>query len=452
MNEGWLTAAKLLAVVALVLANGFFVASEFSLVAIRRSRVDEMVSQGVLGAKGVQRATRNLDHFIAATQLGITLASLALGWLGEPTLGRLLEHRIGHVPGGATLAVIIAFSIITTLHIVVGELAPKSIALQYPERTSLVIAQPLGIFDFVFRPFIIALNSIGRFTVRMIGLQPPSGHELVHSSEELRILVEASGRAGVLEESEREIINRAFDFADFTARELMMPRTEVVAVPAGLSGRDLLHTVVEKGFSRYPVYQGSLDDVLGVVHVKDLVAAMDRDGLESITAKDLARPAMFVLDTLPVDDLLDRLRETNARMAMVIDEFGGVAGIVTMENVLERLVGQLRDEFEPQSQTEMIHHPDGSVSISGLTLISDANELLGLSLDDAEYDTVGGFLFGHIGHLPKVGDSVEVDGHALRVESMDDRRVDRVLVTSNGPNAPAITLRGRNGLEDSGQS
>ncbi|MGD9890570.1 MAG: hemolysin family protein, partial [Dehalococcoidia bacterium] len=257
----------------------------------------------------------------------------------------------------------------------------------------------------------------------------------------------ASGRAGVLEESEREIINRAFNFADFTARELMMPRTEVVAVPADLSGRDLLHTVVEKGFSRYPVYRGSMDDVLGVVHVKDLVAAMDRDGAEPFTAGDLARPAMFVPDSLPVDDLLAQLRGTNARIAMVIDEFGGVAGIVTMENVLERLVGQLRDEFEPQSQTEVVHHPDGSVSISGLTLISDANELLGLSMDDTEYDTVGGFLFGHIGHLPKVGDSIEVDGHALSVESMDDRRVDRVLITSNGPNAPAVTLRTQDGRD-----
>jgi len=437
VSDVWLTIAKLLAVVALVLANGFFVASEFALVAVRRSRVDELVAKGVLGAKAVQRAIRNLDHFIAATQLGITLASLALGWLGEPTIGHLLEGWIGTAPGGATLAVIIAFAIITTLHIVIGELAPKSIALQHPEQTSLIIAQPLGIFDLVFRPFILALNAVGRFVVRLLGFRALAGHEMVHSPEELRILVEASGRAGVLEESEREIINRAFNFADFTARELMMPRTEVVAVPAEMGGADLLHTVVQAGFSRYPVYEGSLDQVMGVVHVKDLLAAVDRAPLDATYARDLARPPMLVPDTLPVDDLMAQLRTTNARMAIVIDEFGGMAGIVTMENVLERLVGQLRDEFEPPSPAQIVRHADGTVSLSGLTLIADANELLGLGLDDSEYDTIGGYIFGHIGHLPKVGDTIEVDGHAFRVESMDDRRVDRVLIAPSGAEAEA---------------
>ena len=428
MSDAWLTAAKLLAVVVLVLANGFFVASEFALVAIRRSRVEELVANGVLGARAVQHATRNLDHFVAATQLGITLASLALGWLGEPTLGHLLEEWLGWAPAGETLAVLIAFTIITTLHITIGELTPKSIALQYPERTALVIAQPLSIFDVAFRPFIVALNAVGRFIVRMLGLREPSGHELVHSADELRMLVEASGKAGVLEESERAIIGRAFEFADFSAHELMVPRTEVVAVPSDMTGTDLLHTVVTAGFSRYPVFQSSLDDVVGIVHIKDLVAAMEHTPADSIHTGELARKAMLVPDTLPVDELLDRLRQTNARMAVVIDEFGGMAGIVTMENLLERLVGQMRDEFEPPSNEDVRRHADGSVSVSGLTLISDANELLGLSIDDAEYDTIAGYLFGRIGHLPEVGDTVELDGRRLRVEAMDERRIDRVLV------------------------
>jgi CBS domain containing-hemolysin-like protein len=432
VSEGWLTAAKLLAVVALVLANGFFVASEFALVAIRRSRVDELVARGVMGARAVQRATRNLDHFIAATQLGITLASLALGWLGEPTLGHLLHEWLGHAPAAGTLSVAIAFAIITSLHIVVGELAPKSIALQYPEKTSLAIAQPLGLFDFIFRPFIVALNSIGRFTIRLLGLRAPAGHELVHSAAELRMLVEASGRAGVLEESEREIINRAFDFADFHARELMVPRVEVAAVPAAMTGPELLSAVVTAGFSRYPVYDGSLDQVLGIVHIKDAIAALEGAGspeaFAAIRARDLVRSALVVPETLPVDDLLAQLRGTNARMAIVIDEFGGMAGIVTMENLLERLVGSLRDEFERATPADFIQHPDGSVSISGLTLIEDANDLLGLEIEDPEDDTIGGYVFSRIGHLPEVGDTVEVDGHQLRVESMDDRRVDRVLV------------------------
>jgi CBS domain containing-hemolysin-like protein len=386
-----------------------------------------------MGARAVQRATRNLDHFIAATQLGITLASLALGWLGEPTLGHLLHNWLGEAPAAGTLSVVIAFAIITSLHIVVGELAPKSIALQYPERTSLTIAQPLGVFDFVFRPFIVALNGVGRFTIRLLGLRAPAGHELVHSANELRMLVEASGKAGILEESEREIINRAFDFADYTARELMVPRVEVTAVPAEMTGPELLSNVVQAGFSRYPVYDGSLDQVLGIVHIKDAIAALERAGSQeefaATRARDLVRSALVVPETLPVDDLLAQLRGTNARMAIVIDEFGGMAGIVTMENLLERLVGSLQDEFERAAPADFIRHPDGSVSISGLTLIEDANDLLGLEIEDPEDDTIGGYVFSRIGHLPAVGDTVDVDGHRLRVESMDDRRVDRVLVT-----------------------
>jgi CBS domain containing-hemolysin-like protein len=428
VSDAWLTALKLLAVVALVLGNGFFVAAEFALVAIRRSRVEELVAKGVLGARAVQRATRNLDHSIAATQLGITLMSLALGWLGEPTVGHLLEEAFGAAPGGTTLAVVLAFSIITALHIVVGELAPKSIALQLTERTALVIAQPLALFDIVFRPFIVALNGTGRFVVRLLGLQPPRGHELVHSSEELKMLVEASGRAGVLEESEREIIYRAFDFADFAAHEVMVPRTEVAAVPADMPGPEILAVVEEHGFSRYPVYEGSLDQVIGILHVKDLLGAVRRGTLASVRARDLAREPMIVPDTLPVDELLDRMRAAEAYMAIVIDEFGGTAGIVTMENLMERLVGSLRDEFE-RGAPDVERLPDGSVRISGLTLINDANEQFGLHLDDTEFDTVGGYIFGALGRLPAVGDVVTVNGRQLRVESMDGRRVDRVLVT-----------------------
>lgn len=429
MSEGWVTAARLVAVAALVLGNAFFVASEFALVAIRRSRVDELVAKGVLGARAVQRATRNLDHFIAATQLGITLMSLALGWIGEPTVGHLLERLFGHSPRGATLSFVIAFTIITALHIVIGELTPKSIALQYPEQTSLVIAQPLALFDLVFRPFVIALNSTGRAMVRLLGLRPPGSHEqLVHSVDELRMLVEASGRAGVLEESEREIINRAFDFADFAVHEVMTPRTEVMALAADTSGPQLVRKVREAGFSRYPVYDGSLDQVIGILHVKDLIAAIDCGDLASLRARDLAHEPLLVPDTLRIDDLLERMRQAHVWMAVVVDEFGGTAGIITMENVVERLVGSLRDEFERRPEPEVERRPDGSVVISGLTLISDANDLFRLRLDDAEFDTLGGYIFGHLGRLPQVGDTVEVDGCRLRVDAMDGRRVDRVLL------------------------
>lgn len=426
MGDAWLTLIKLLAVVALVLGNGFFVASEFALVALRRSRVEELVENGVLGAKAVQRAINNLDHNIAATQLGITLTSLALGWLGEPTLAALFESWFGGAPAGPTLAVVIAFAVITSMHIVIGELTPKSIALQFPDRTSLVIAQPLSVFALVFRPFVLALNGAGRSTVRALGMKPADGHELVHSTAELKLLVEASGKAGALEDSEREIISRAFDFADFTAHEVMVPRTEVIAVSADTFGPSLLRRFREAGFSRYPVYEESLDHVTGVVHVKDVLDAIIRGGLASVRARDLARETLFIPDSLPADDLLDRLRRANARMAIVVDEFGGTAGVVTMENLVERLVGSLRDEFERRAQPELERRPDGSAIISGLTLISDVNDMFRLKLDDSEFDTIGGFVFGRLGRLPAAGDRVSVQGVDLIVEAMVGRRVDRV--------------------------
>ena len=432
-SEAWLTAAKLVAVIALVLANGFFVAAEFALVAIRRSRVEELVAQCVLGAKAVQRAIHNLDHFIAATQLGITLASLALGWLGEPTIGHLLERVFGHSPTGTTLALINAFTIITALHIVIGELAPKSIALQYPERTSLLVAQPLGVFDFVFRPFIVALNGIGRRTVRLLGLRAPAGHELVHSTEELKLLVEASGKAGVLEETELQIIDRAFDFAEFTAHEAMTPRTEVVSVAADTPGPELLDLVCEAGFSRYPVCGDSQDEVIGVLHAKDLLAALRRavraGDLASIRARDLVRAPLLVPETLPADELLERMRTTNTRLAMVIDEFGGLAGIVTLASLVERLLGPLHDEFEADATPLVEALPDGSALIDGLMLLSDVNQRFGLALDESEYDTLGGYVFGQLGRLPAVGDTVVVGDYELRVAALDARRVARVRLS-----------------------
>jgi putative hemolysin len=334
----------------------------------------------------------------------------------------------GTRPAATRSAVIIAFSIITALHIVVGELTPKSIALQFPERTAIVIAQPLSVFNLIFRLPILVLNSTGRAMVRLLGLRPPTGHELVHSAQELKMLVEASGRAGALEESERDIINRAFDFADFVAHEVMVPRTEVAAVAADTPGTELLSIVQQIGFSRYPVYDGSLDQVSGIMHVKDLLGAVQRGELETVRARDLVREPLLVPDTLPVDDLLERMRSLNARMAIVIDEFGGTAGIVTMENLVERLLGSLRDEFERQDEQSIVRRDDGTSVISGLMLIDDANETFGFNLDNSEFDTIGGYILGRLGRIPIPGDTVTVDGHDLRVESMDGRRVDRVIV------------------------
>jgi CBS domain containing-hemolysin-like protein len=429
VSEVWVTAAKLLAVVALVLANGFFVAAEFSLVSIRRTRVDEMVEQGVLGARAVKSVLTHLDTYIAATQLGVTLCSLALGWLGEPTVGHLMEEIFGHAPAGPVIAVIVAFTIITAVDIVVGELTPKTVALQHPERIALITVQPLMVFQLIFHPFIVMLSAAGRGLLRLLGLKPPSGHELVHSADELKMLVEASGRAGVLEDSERTIINRAFDFADFATSEVMVPRTEVVAVAADTPGPGLLDFAEEQGFSSYPVYDVSLYQPLGIMHVKDLLGAIRDGSLDRITARDLVREALAVPDTLPVDDLLDRMRQGNVRMALVIDEYGGTAGVVTMENLVERLFGPLRDEFEQGTLPDILRRPDGTATVNGLVNIGDVNDVFGLELDDTDFNTIGGYVMGRLDRVPEVGDSIDEDGYRMRVEAMDGHRVDRVLLT-----------------------
>ena len=425
VNEILVIAIKLFAVIVLVLANGFFVAAEFALVSVRRTRIDELVENGNVMARAVQRAVRDLDRYIAATQLGITMASLALGFLGEPTLGALLESWLGWAPGGHTIGLVSAFVIITALHIIFGELAPKSIALQYPEKTSLTVAQPLAVFGIVFRPFIAVLNGAGRLAVRLLGLQPAAGHELVHSVEELRMLVEASGRAGALDALERELVGRAFLLGDFKAHEVMLPRTEVSAIPVSATGRDLLALAEETGFSRFPVYEGSLDNIVGIIHVKDALGVVLTGDVDRFRVAEEMRPAFFVPDTRPADTLLDEMREQGVRMACVVDEFGGLAGIVTFERLLERLVGVVREEFE-EPKVAIAQQPDGSYLVDGLVLIGELNERLDLHLDDREYDTVGGLTFGLIGRKPEIGESAHTDGVRLEVVELDGLRVARV--------------------------
>lgn len=431
MGDIFIIVAKLAVVLVLVAANGFFVAAEFALVSVRRTRIDELVERGNPLAKSVQRAVRDLDRTIAASQLGITICSLALGYMGEPALGRLLEEVFGATPVGPTLALIIAFAIITSLTIIFGELAPKSVALQYPEQTSLFAAQPLEIFILIFRPAIALLNGAGRVTVRLFGIRPSAGHELVHSAEELKMLVEASGKAGALDEIERELVGRAFVLGEFQAHELMLPRTEVAAIPVSATGRDLLTLARDSGFSRFPVYEGNLDTVVGIVHVKDALGVALAGGLDDFQVTEAMRPPLLLPDTTPADTLLDNMRERGVHMACVVDEFGGLAGIVTFERVLERLVGAVRDEFEAPEAQAVAEQPDGSFMVDGLALISELNERLNLRLDESEYDTVGGLTFGLLGHKPEIGETTETRGVRLEVTELDGLRVARVRVCLN---------------------
>ena len=423
---------RLVAVLALVLANGFFVAAEFAIISVRKTRIDQLLAEGSRMARPVRRALDNPDQYIAATQLGITMASLGLGWIGEPALASLIEPLLRWLPTplsvatSHTIAVAIAFLVITALHIVLGELAPKTVALQYPEKTSLIVAKPTELFLRVFNPFIRALNGMGWAVVRLFGMKAASGHGLVHSEEELKMLVTASQEAGVLEEDEEQMLHRVFHFAEFTAAEMMVPRTEMAAVKAEASISEVVDLVWRGRHTSLPVYRGELDDIVGIMLVPDLVRALASPPLNFSVAA-IAREALTVPETMKADELLRQMRRHRTHQAIVIDEYGGTAGLVTFERVMERIVGELGGDFGTAA-SPIRQLPDGSSEIDGLALVTDINEQFGLEIDEETFTTIGGYMLGRLGRRPKVGDQFDTGGRTLRVEAVDGLRVSRVRI------------------------
>ena len=425
---------RLAAVMVLVFANGFFVAAEFAIVSVRKTRVDQLIAEGHRGARVVRRAVTDPDSYIAATQLGITMASLGLGWIGEPALASMIEpaFRFLPTPVAATtshsIAVAIAFAIVTALHIVFGELAPKTIALERAEATALLVVKPTEIFMKVFWPFIRVLNGAGQAVVRMLGLRSKGGHAMVHSEEELKMLVTASQEAGVLEEDEEQMLHRVFGFGDLTAGQIMTPRTEIVAVAADAPKDALIEVFAAGRHTRLPVYRTDLDDVIGFLHVTDLLRALASGG--TVDAGVLAREALTVPDTLGADDLLAEMRRRRVREAIVIDEYGGTAGVVTFESLMERIIGDTGGEFGGSAR--IVVRTDGSADIDGLTLVGDVNAQFGLHIDEETYNTVGGYVLGRLGRRARVGDTIDVEGRRMRVEQLDGLRVARVWLSKPG--------------------
>ena len=424
----------LVAVVFLVLLNGFFVAAEFSLVTVRQTRITELVEQGNATAETVQKALENPDRVIAATQLGITLASLGLGWIGEPALSHFIEPIIELFPVelrpglSHSLSAGLAFAIITFLHVVVGELAPKSIALQNPEGTSMVVARPTLWSERIFKPFIWALNGTGNALLRLVGVKPASGHELVHSVEELKMVITASTEGGVVAQQESELLHAIFEFGDLLVRQVMIPRTEITAVEADLPLEQIIPLITESTYTKFPVYDDDLDNILGIVHIKDLLLRMQESGWQNSTARSLVREPLYVPETLPVSALLRQLRDDRQHIAIVLDEFGGTGGLVTLEDLVEEILGEVSDPFD-RFTPEIEKLPDGSIMVDGLTLIEDVNNYLDLELNDPAYDTIAGFALGKLGRIPKVNDCVEYKNVRIQVEEMDGMRIDRLKLT-----------------------
>ena len=419
---------RLLAVVLLVLANAFFVAAEFALVAARRTRIEALVRRGDRKAKTVQSALQDLYRQLSAAQLGITVASILLGYVAEDTVAHLFRGWFATLPrwlnfltrGG--VASVVAVAVISFLHVVFGEQAPKAWAITHPERTSRWIAAPLIVFSWITRPFTDLLNWSANRVVSVLGIKGTSVEvDRVHSPEEIRMLVAQSRKTGRLDADDARLLEGVFEFSEKTAREVMTPRTDMVALPVDLTLEEAADQVAVAGRSRYPVYAESLDDIVGLVHSKDILA-----GLRSAkggTLRTVLRPAVFVPGTREVEDVLADMKRQKIHLAIVLDEFGGTAGLVTMEDLLEEIVGQIYDEYD-RPTAELRAAPGGTVPVlSGATPVREVNEAYGLALDEKDYTTIGGYLFGALGRLPKVGDRVAVKGAVFEIVEMDGRRV-----------------------------
>jgi magnesium and cobalt exporter, CNNM family len=429
---------RLLAVIVLVAANAFFVAAEFALVAARRTRIEAMVRRGDRKARTVRKALQDLYRQLSAAQLGITVASILLGYVAEDTVAHLFRDWFSSLPrslnfltrGG--VASVSAVAVISFLHVVFGEQAPKAWAITYPEGTSRWVAAPLILFSWITRPFTELLNWSSNLLVRMLGIKSTNpAHDRVHSPEEIRMLVEQSRKTGGLGAGDARLLEGVFEFSEKNAREVMTPRTQIVALPADASLAEAADRVAAAGRSRYPVTGESLDDVVGIVHAKDILRGL-LAGSEA-PVQDIARPAFFVPGTREVEDVLADMKRQKVHLAIVLDEFGGTAGLVTMEDLLEEIVGPIYDEYDQAPTTATAGAAAGDPAsgvpiLAGSTEVSDVNRLLKLRLDDSDYTTIGGLLFGRLGRLPKVGDRVNLLGATFEILEMDGRRVGRVRV------------------------
>jgi len=423
---------RLLAVLLLVLANGFFVAAEYALIRVRHTRVEELIASGNRSARWVQRAIQNPARFIAAIQLAITVAGLGLGWIAEPALGRLLlpiielfpveiESQVSH-----SLSAGLAFGLVTFMAVVAGELVPKAIALHSPGKVSLFTARPMAWTEWLFKPAIWVLNGAANAVLRLLRIRPAEEHELAHSVVELQMLVAASARSGVVGDREQEMLDAVFQFSATLVRQVMVPRTEVIAVSADAGLESMLQAAISSSFSKLPVTEGDLDHIVGVVHLRDIVQAQQGERPETTRARDIMREAIFIPEAARISTLLQILRDRQHHLAIVLDEYGGTAGIVTLEALLEEIIGEVSDPFDRGIEIEPL--PDGSSLVDGLTPIEEVNEYFGLQLTNPHYDTIAGYFLGRLGRLAKLGDTIVEDGVRLRVVAMDGRRVSRVWI------------------------
>jgi CBS domain containing-hemolysin-like protein len=425
LEDPLLSSFSLLVALVLVGLNGFFVAAEFALVRVRESRIVQLEQEGSARAGVVHDALRDLDAYLSVCQVGITVASLALGWVGEPAVSHFIApvlEAVGITSGRIVeiVAVILGFAVITYAHLVFGEQAPKYFSIQRAEGVSLWISRPLKVFMFLFRPLVWLVNASTNFVLRPWGIR--LGEEMeAHSEEELRIMISSAVSSGELEPEEQDYLNNVFDFGDRVAREIMVPRPDIEALPHDAPLEELVEKAAFGRYTRYPVYEGDLDHVLGAVHIKDLFRAASEE-VDTFDIRPLIRECLVVPENKPIEQLLREFQQRKVQMAIVIDEWGSVEGLITIEDVLEEIVGEIQDEFD-EGEATIEEIGDGVYAVDGRIPITDVNEYFNIDLPHEDFDTIGGYVLGSLGRPPEPGDTVEADGASLHVKTVDGPRV-----------------------------
>lgn len=429
MDSDRLLVFNLVMVAILIAATAFFVAVEFAIVRVRASRVDQLIAEGRKKALAVKQVTSNLDGYLSACQLGITITALGLGWLGEPTVEKILHpvfHSL-HVPEavGGALSFIIAFCVITYLHVVVGELAPKTLAIRKAESIAMLTAKPLIWFTKIMKPFIWALNGSANQLVKMLGVKPASEHEEAHSEEELQIIINESYESGKINQSEYGYVNRIFAFDNMLAREIMVPRTDMVCLYTDKTREENLEIIKEQQYTRFPVVEQSKDNVIGIINTKQFFLAYEDN--PNLEVASILQPVMAVSEVTPVNELLQRMQREGTHIAILIDEYGGTAGLVTIEDILEEIVGEIRDEFDKEEEQPLVQLSETHLVVDGKVSINQINDILLADLDTEDVDTIGGWLYGHHPEM-NVGETLEHNDLSFKLLDKEPHRFKKLEI------------------------
>jgi len=429
----------------LLFSNGFFVASEFAMVKVRKTRIEQLVNEGNYNAQIAMEALKDLDKFIAAVQLGVTISSIGLGWVGEGTLARIIEPLFVFLPGVSqtiathTLSASVAFALITFFHVVLGELIPKSIALEYTEKTALWVARPMQVLTFIFNPFIWLLNGFGNLVLKMLNIPHSHKGSLVHSTEELDMLVNASYDGGVLNETEKDMLHNVFKFSDLTAKQVMIPRTDMVCIPIDMPMEELYKLAAENQYTRYPVYEEDIDHITGLVHVKDLYSLSIKD--ETCPVEKIQRDILLVPETMTMDNLVLEFKKRKGQMAIVIDEFGGTSGLITLEDVLEEIFGEVQDEFDEEEESDIKEIAPNTYIANSIMRLDEFAEFFNIDenkIDDEDIDTIGGLVLKILGRLAEVNDTVKFHDFTFIVKELDGARITKLEILKEEPSEEKV--------------